>query len=110
MPRASYARFHLESERFSLHRDASNHWRDKMIKRGVVLYDWHNVGRRLLVFDDNEVVALLWAAVKREGGQSSFAKRHGVERGQLNRTLGGKLPVGRAVAKALGLRRVYTAE
>ena len=80
MPQASYARFHLESERFSLHRDASNHWRDKMIKRGVVRYDWHNLGRRVLVFDDNEVVALLWAAVKREGGQSSFAKRHGVER------------------------------
>jgi len=69
-----------------------------------------NLGRRVLVFNDNEVVALLWAAVKREGGQSSFAKRHGVERGRLNRTLGGKLPVGRAVAKALGLRRVYTAE
>ncbi len=69
-----------------------------------------NLGRRVLVFDDNEVVALLWAAVKREGGQSGFAKRHGVERGRLNRTLGGKLPVGRAVAKALGLRRVYTAE
>jgi hypothetical protein len=51
-----------------------------------------NLGRRVLVFDDNEVVALLWAAVKREGGQSNFAKRHGVERGRLNRTLAASCP------------------
>jgi hypothetical protein len=67
------------------------------------------VGRPAFIFDDGDVVRLLKAAVEREGNQSAFAKRHGVERSRLNRTLQGKLPVGRAITKALGLRRVYTA-
>jgi hypothetical protein len=68
------------------------------------------VGRPAFIFDDGDVVRLLKTAVEREGNQSAFAKRHGVERSRLNRTLQGKLPVGRAITKALGLRRVYTAE
>jgi hypothetical protein len=68
------------------------------------------VGRHALVFDDADVVRLLKAAVEREGSQTAFAKRHGVERTRLNGILRGKLPVGRPIAKALGLRRVYTAE
>jgi DNA-binding phage protein len=69
-----------------------------------------NLGGRALVFDQNDVIRLLQAAVEREGSQSAFAKRCGVERSRLNRTLSGKLPVGDSVAKALGLRKVYVAE
>jgi hypothetical protein len=39
-----------------------------------------NLGRHALVFDEDDVVRLLRAAVEREGGQSAFAKRHGVDR------------------------------
>jgi len=69
-----------------------------------------NLGRRALVFDEDEVVRLLRAAVEREGGQSAFAKRHGMDRSRVNRTLNGKLPVSGSIAKALRLRKVYVAE
>jgi hypothetical protein len=49
-----------------------------------------NLGRHLLVFNDSEVVELLRAAVEREGNQSAFARRHGVERTRLNQILNGK--------------------
>jgi hypothetical protein len=52
------------------------------------------------------IVRLLKAAVEREGGQTAFAKRHRVHRSSVNRVLKGKLPVGDAIAKVLGLRRV----
>jgi lambda repressor-like predicted transcriptional regulator len=65
------------------------------------------VGRPAFVFDPDDVVRLLKAAVQREGSQSAFAKRHGVERSRLNKTLQGKVPVGRPIANALGLSRVY---
>jgi DNA-binding phage protein len=66
--------------------------------------------RRALVVDEGDVIHLLRAAVEREGGQSGFARRHGIERSRINRALSGKRPVGRAIARALGLRRVYAAE
>ena len=68
-----------------------------------------NLGRRALVFDEDDVVRMLRAAVEREGGQSAFAKHHRVYRGSVNRVLKGKLPVGDAIAKVLKLRRVYVA-
>jgi DNA-binding phage protein len=68
------------------------------------------LGRRAQVFDQNDVIRLLQAAVEREGSQSAFAKRSGVGRIRLNRTLSGKLRVGDAIAKALGLRKVYVAD
>ena len=64
----------------------------------------------MLVFNDNEVLQLLRAAVKREGGQSAFAKDHGLDRVLINMILNGKRPVSSSVAKALGLRKVYVAE
>jgi hypothetical protein len=69
-----------------------------------------NLGRHALVFDEDDIVHLLRAAVEREGGQTAFAKRHGVDRVLVNMILNGKRPVSDAIAKALGLRKVYVAE
>jgi hypothetical protein len=62
------------------------------------------------VFDHDDVVYLLRAAVEREGSQAAFARRHGLERTQLNEVLNGKRSVSTAQAKALQLRKVYIAE
>jgi hypothetical protein len=51
---------------------------------------------------------LLRAAVEREGSQVTYARRHGLERSQLNQILAGKRPVSASVVKALGLQKVYT--
>ena len=40
----------------------------------------------------------------------AYARRHGLERSQLNQTLTGKRPVSASVVKALGLQKVYTAK
>ena len=69
-----------------------------------------NLGRRALVFDEDDVVRMLRAAVEREGGQYAFAKHHGLDRALINMILNGKRPVSGSVAKALGLRKVYVAE
>jgi DNA-binding phage protein len=68
-----------------------------------------NLGRHLL-FNDDEVVQLLRAAVEREGSQVAYARRHGLERSQVNQTLTGKRPVSASVVKALGLRKIYAPE
>ena len=67
-----------------------------------------NLGRHALVFDEDDIVHLLRAV--REGSQSAFAKRHGVDRVLVNTILNGKRPVSGGIAKALGLRKVYVAE
>jgi len=54
------------------------------------------LGRSALVFDDDDVVHLLRAAVEREGSQIAFAKHHGINRTYLNMVLSGKRPVGDA--------------
>jgi hypothetical protein len=64
----------------------------------------------LSVLNDDDVVDLLKAAVKREGSQSAFAKRYDVNRAQLNSILNGKKRVTAPLAKALGLRRVYVVQ
>lgn len=61
------------------------------------------LGSQLLALNDDEVVQLLRVAVKCEGNQTAFARRHGLERTSLNMILQGKRPV----VKALGLRKVY---
>jgi hypothetical protein len=38
------------------------------------------LGRTALVFEDNDVVDLLRIAIEREGGQSAFARHHGINR------------------------------
>jgi DNA-binding phage protein len=69
-----------------------------------------NLGRQLLVLNDDEVIQLLRAAVEREGNQTAFARRFGIERSGLNMMLKGKRPVTGAVMKALVLRKVYSPE
>jgi hypothetical protein len=59
------------------------------------------------LFDDDDVIRLLRAAIDREGGQVAFAMRHGLNRSFLNLVLSGKRPVGDAVAETLGLRKMY---
>ena len=66
------------------------------------------IGRQAVIFDKDDVVRLLRAAVEREGSQTAFARRHGIERTRVNAILSGKRPVTDSVADALGLRRTYT--
>jgi transcriptional regulator with XRE-family HTH domain len=62
------------------------------------------LGAHSLVFDDDEVIQLLSAAVQREGTQDAFARRHGINRTHLNQILNGKKSVNATVMKALRLR------
>jgi hypothetical protein len=60
------------------------------------------------MFDHDEAVQLLRAAVEREGNQVAYAKRHGIDRAHLNQILNGKRHlVGPTFLNALGLRIVY---
>jgi DNA-binding phage protein len=69
-----------------------------------------NFGSHALILDDKDVRVLLRAAIEREGSISAFARRHGLERSQLNNMLNERRPLSRPVLKALGLRKVYVAE
>jgi hypothetical protein len=69
-----------------------------------------NLGRRALVFDEDDVVRLLRASVEREGGQTAFAKRHGGNRSYVSIVLSGKRRMGDSIVRALGLRKAYVAE
>jgi hypothetical protein len=66
--------------------------------------------RNALIFDPDEVVRLLEAAIEREGGQVAFAKRYGVDRSYLNGLLNRRRVLGPGMEKALGLRKVYLVE
>jgi hypothetical protein len=65
--------------------------------------------KRGKVFEEDDVVHLLSAAIEREGGQSAFAKRHRLDRSRVNMILHAKKRVNDSVVAALGLRRVYVA-
>jgi hypothetical protein len=69
-----------------------------------------NLGFDAHVFDNDDVLRLLKAAVKSEGGQAVFAKRHGINRVYVNMVLNGKRRGGDSIARALGLRKVYITE
>jgi hypothetical protein len=69
-----------------------------------------NLGFHAHVFNNDDVVRLLKAAVEREGNQTAFAKAHGVNRAHLNMVLKGKRPVTDFIAGALGLHKVYIAQ
>jgi hypothetical protein len=68
------------------------------------------LGSHLLVFNDDEVIQLLRAAVEREGNQGAFARRYRINRSHLNMILNGKRSATGIVLKALGLRKVYAPE
>jgi len=78
--------------------------------RSGIVKSASGLGRQALVFDDDEVVRLLRAAVEQEGGQKAFASRHGLDRAYVNMVLNGRAGIRDALAKALGLRKVYAAE
>jgi hypothetical protein len=65
-------------------------------------------GRPGVIFEEEDVVQLLRAAVQKDGSQSAWATRNGIERPNVNAMLSGKKPVSKPVANALGLRRTYT--
>ena len=65
------------------------------------------LARQALVLEHDDLVVLLRAAVEREGNQTAFARRHGIERTALNRVLKGRRRVTPFHAKVLGLRTVY---
>jgi DNA-binding phage protein len=77
---------------------------------GVSLTAETQLGSHSLIFNDEDVVLLLRAAVEREGNQVAFARHHGLERTTLNQILNRRKRVTRAVLKAIGLRKVYAPE
>lgn len=64
----------------------------------------------LLVLNDDDVADLVRAAVKREGSQTAFAKRYGIDRTDLSAFLNGRRRISASLARALGLRKVYVFE
>jgi DNA-binding phage protein len=80
-----------------------------LMPREVKQNSAYQPGRLEIVFDENDLVWLLRAAVEREGGQTHFAKRYKVDRTRVNRILSRQLRASEAIAKALGLRRAYIA-
>jgi hypothetical protein len=70
----------------------------------------NNFHKRGKVFEEDDVVHLLSAAIEREGGQTAFAKRHGLDRSGVNMILHRKKRVNDSVGAAFGLRRVYVAK
>jgi hypothetical protein len=75
----------------------------------IIATQFRDLGRDGRIFNDDQVLILLRAAVEREGNQVAFARHHGLERASLNMILNGKRPVSEKVIKALGLCRVYAA-
>jgi hypothetical protein len=67
------------------------------------------LGRQDLVFDEDEALILLKAAIEREGSSAAFAEHYGVTRSYISHVLTGRYPVAAAITKALGLRKVYVA-
>lgn len=69
-----------------------------------------NRGKHSQIFDADEVRELLREAVEQEGSQVAFAKRHGVERTQINLVLNKKRDPSANLLKILGLKKAYAPE
>jgi hypothetical protein len=65
-------------------------------------------GRPGVIFEEEDVVQLL--RVEKDGSQAAWARRHNIERANVNAMLCGKKRLSSTVANALGLRRTYTAK
>jgi DNA-binding phage protein len=59
------------------------------------------------MLDTKAVVRLLRSEVQRSGGQSSWARRQGIDRTMLNRVLRGRRAPTEEIIKALKLCNVY---
>ena len=69
------------------------------------------LARPAMILEERDVIELLRAAVGRERSQAHFARQYGIDRVQVNRLLNGrKTNVPAAIAKALGLRKVFVAD
>jgi hypothetical protein len=77
-------------------------------KLGIAMY--YDLGRNAFVVDEDDVIHLLRAAVKREGSQIAFADRYGVDRAIISTVLNGRRRISGSLVKALRLRRVYVFE
>ena len=64
----------------------------------------------LLVLNDKDVVDLVRAAIKREGSQTAFAKRHRIARTDISAFLNGRKGMSASLAKAFGIRRVWVVD
>ena len=67
----------------------------------------HQAIDRVSMLDEQDVVRVLRAEVARAGGQSSWARREGIDRTMLNRVLCGRRPPTEHIIKALKLCNVY---
>jgi transposase len=105
-----FKHWHRWSARRALLRYAVPLGRSDKRGRPVMAMCHDKASSKAVMFAERDLVRLLRAAVKREGGQTAFAKRHGINRSRVNSILTGKRRPGDAVAKALGLRKVYVAE
>jgi hypothetical protein len=63
--------------------------------------------RDLLLLNDDDVADLVRAAVKREGSQTAFAKRYGIDRTDVSAFLNGRRGISASLARAFGIRRVW---
>jgi hypothetical protein len=70
----------------------------------------NDLGKSGRFFDDADVIQLLSKAVRRDGSISAFARRTALNLTVVNKTLNGRRAVSGPLVKALGLRKVYTAE
>jgi ribosomal protein L30/L7E len=68
------------------------------------------LGRRGVILDEEDVLRLLRLEIDKDGSQSAWARRCGLERASVNAMLAGRIPVSKSVADALGLRRTFTAK
>jgi hypothetical protein len=83
---------------------------DPSRKSEAELLDKSNLGKIRRLFDDAGVVQLLREAVGRDGSISAFARRTGLNLTIVSATLNGRRAVSGPLVKALGLRKVYTAD
>jgi hypothetical protein len=89
------------------HSESLETWADK--KRRAIAPS-SDLGRKAFVFDEDEVVNLLRAAVDRQGSQIAFADHYGVDRANVSAVLNGRRRITGSLIKALGLRKVYSIE
>ena len=78
--------------------------------KGPALALSSGLGRTALVFDEKDIVGLLRIAIEREGSQTAFANRHGINRAIISSILNGRRRISASLVGALGLRRVYVAK
>ena len=65
-------------------------------------------GRSGVIFEEEDVIRLLRVEIDKDGSQSAWARRRGLERACVNAMLARRIPVSKSVANALGLRRTFT--